>query len=69
MGLETEALIVLKWNKKTPQSIKFKIWKIEEFQCLFGFIIVKTTLKVEPEGIEPSSKQRISKLSTCLFPD
>ena len=24
---------------------------------------------VESEGIEPSSKQRISKLSTCLFPD
>ncbi len=31
--------------------------------------VIRFFLFVESEGFEPSSKQRTSKLSTCLFPD
>jgi len=31
-----------------------------------GFMVLNDTISVEPEGFEPSSKQAITKLSTCV---
>lgn len=50
---------------QTKKNLQFNYYvDLQVFVVFFGF---SKTLKVELEGIEPSSKQVSHMLSTCLF--